>query len=460
MSATPIFPLKYEIVSGVKAGPVLFSGNGWQIIRSTGLSKNVLIANNDLSYKWLANGLLDKSHTEDVKFGIEQYTLILNDERILTPVFACPEPKDKFEAIGFATALRRTRELDKESQISGGIYCEKYAIILPVPFAEEVLTDDVLLGYYLTGGVALSCFSERRLLSLMHWITKDELHEICFAANVKHSENKKTDTDVTSKEVKDFRLVGRPQLEAFIQDNIIDIIINSDRYKKLGIEFPAAMVLHGPPGCGKTFAVEALVEYLDLPSFTISSGSVGSPYIHETGRKISGIFETAIKQAPSIVIIDEMEAFLSDREFGGGQSHRVEEVAEFLRIIPDALKKKVLVIGMTNRIDIIDSAILRRGRFDHVIKVDMPTAEEVETLLNDLFSERPCHENIELKNAIELLTGRPLSDASFLVREAARLSAKAGKSEIDAESLEEALHLVVREKADATKRKKIGFGRD
>lgn len=459
MYTDPIFPLKYELVSGVKTGPILSTGSDWQIIKSTGLAKKVLVVSLDLSEKWLDVGLLDNAQIEHVQFGDKRYDLILSDDRILAPTFACPEPNDKFEAVGFATAMRRTRQKEKNAKLSGGIYCEKYAVILPVPFTEEILTDDVLLVSYLSGGVSVSCFSERRLLSLVPWMTKDNLLEICSAANLQPSPRKEIEEGVTiSGERKSFRLIGRPELETFFRDHIIDIIENKERYKKLGIEFPSAVVLHGPPGCGKPFAVEALVEYLDLPSFTISSGSIGSPYIHETGRKITGIFDDAMKQSPSVIIIDEMEAFLSDREFGG-QSHRVEEVAEFLRIIPEALKNNVLIIGMTNRIEIIDPAILRRGRFDHVIKVDMATEIEVEALLRDLFSERPCEENIELQKAIALLSGRPLSDASFLVREAARITAKTGKSKIDNASIEQALKLVVREK-DAPEERKIGFGRD
>lgn len=459
MYTDPIFPLKYELVSGVKTGPIIFTGSDWQIIRSTGLAKKVLIASIDLSEKWLTVGLLDNTQIEDVRFGDKSYNVILSDERILAPTFACPEPNDKYEALGFAAAIRRTRQKEKNEQLSGGIYCERYAVILPVPFTEEVLADDILLGSYLSGGVSVSCFSERRLQSLVPWITKDDLIEICSTANLKLPAQKEIEEGVVvGNEKRPFRLIGRPALETFFRDHIIDIIENRERYRKLGIEFPSAVVLYGPPGCGKTFAVEALVEYLDLPSFTISSGSIGSPYIHETGRKIAGIFDNAMKQSPAVIIIDEMEAFLSDREFGG-QSHRVEEVAEFLRIIPDALKNNVLIIGLTNRIEIIDPAILRRGRFDHIVKVDMPTEKEVESLLKELFTERPCEENIKLEHAIGLLTGRPLSDASFLVREAARIAAKSGKNKIDDTSIEQALKLVLREK-EAPEERKIGFSRD
>lgn len=106
----------------------------------------------------------------------------------------------------------------------------------------------------------------------------------------------------------------------------------------------------------------------------------------------------------------------------------------------------MLIIGMTNRIEIIDPAILRRGRFDHVISVDMPMEEEVRALLLKLFSERPHEPSISLDEAVKVLVGRPLSDVSFLVREAARITAKAGKDRIDHASIQEALKLVVREK--------------
>jgi cell division protease FtsH len=459
MDFDPIFPLKYELVSGVKTGPVLSAGSDWQIIRSTGLAKKILVASLDLSEKWLNVGLLDNSNIEHVQFGKERYALILSDERILSPTLACPEPHDKSEAVAFATAMRRTRTKEKNANLSGSIYCEKYAVILPVPFAEEVLPDDILLGSYLSGGVSVSCFSERRLMSLVPWITKEDLNEICSAAHLKSSAQKEVEDGIPiSDKKKSFRLIGRPELETFFRDHIIDIIEHPERYKKVGIDFPSAVLLHGPPGCGKTFAVEALVEYLDLPSFGISSGSIGSPYIHETGRKIAGIFDDAMKYSPSVILIDEMEAFLSDREFGG-QSHRVEEVAEFLRIIPEALENNVLIIGMTNRIEILDPAILRRGRFDHIIKVELPTEREVESLLKELFSTRPCEENIRLEHAIDLLTGRPLSDVSFFVREAARIAAKSGKGEIDDASVEQALQLVIRDKETPNERK-IGFSRD
>src|SRR3546814_13492915 len=93
----------------------------------------------------------------------------------------------------------------------------------------------------------------------------------------------------------EFSLPGRPNLEAFFNEHVIDLIRNEERYKALGITFPGAVLLHGPPGCGKTFAVEKLVEHLDWPFISIVSGSIDSPCINETVKKIAAAFYKAVK---------------------------------------------------------------------------------------------------------------------------------------------------------------------
>jgi len=183
---------------------------------------------------------------------------------------------------------------------------------------------------------------------------------------------------------------------------------------------------------------------------------VGSPYIHETSKKISGVFNNAIDSAPAVVVVDEMESFLSDRQSGGTSGlHHVEEVSEFLRRIPEANKNRVLVVAMTNLIDMIDPAILRRGRFDHLIKVDMPSRVEVTSLLDSLLSKLPRSKNLNLNGMLDALTGQALSDSAFVVHETARLAAKAGKTTIDQESIDLAIKMLTK-----TKEKKggrIGF---
>ena len=252
-----------------------------------------------------------------------------------------------------------------------------------------------------------------------------------------------------------FELAGRPELATFFNEHIVDIILHRERYKALGIEFPSAVILYGPPGTGKTFAVERLVDFLWWPSFQIDASSVASPYIHETSKKVAQVFDKAMENAPSVLVIDEMEAFLADREMGSGH-HRVEEVAEFLRRIPEAVKHEVLIIAMTNRIDMIDPAIQRRGRFDHVVKVDFASENEVQSLLDKLLSALPKEADVDSKPLAQELAGRPLSDVAFVVREGARLAARSGKERLDQVSLLAALRTAPPRERGGSKTRRIG----
>lgn len=243
-------------------------------------------------------------------------------------------------------------------------------------------------------------------------------------------------------------------LEQFFNDNIIDIVLHQEQYKRMGISFPGATILYGPPGCGKTYAVEKLSEYLGWRRFDIDSSTIASSYIHDTSKKISEVFHEAIKAAPSILVIDEMEAFLSDRSMAGPSgTHHVEEVAEFLRRIPEAISKGVLVFAMTNMIDSIDPAILRRGRFDHIVEVKMASAEEIAALLKNRFTELPVDETVNADEIAKSLDGHPMSDVTFVLREAGRFAVKRNLDYINGECFDDAVNLLPKKK----ERNKIGF---
>ena len=261
----------------------------------------------------------------------------------------------------------------------------------------------------------------------------------------------------TIKDKTAFRLIGRPEIEQFFNDNIIDIVLHQEKYKRMGIPFPGATILYGPPGCGKTYAVDRLAEYLDWPRFDVDSSTIASPYIHDTSKKISEIFQAAIQNAPSIIVIDEMEAFLSDRGMAGTTgSHHVEEVAEFLRRIPEAISKGVLVFAMTNMLDAIDPAILRRGRFDHVVEIKMANTKEIEALLKDRLAELPVDDSVKTEEIASALDGHPLSDVAFIIREAGRFAIKKNLENISHDCFMDALNLLSKKKD----REKIGFTND
>ena len=480
-------PKGYELPDGSKIRSLLYSGDEWQIFDTYG-SDNILLTRPELSRKWNESGFLDDSLLGDLKFGTGLFRSLSSHKKYdLTPVENGKSPESKVDALSFAIALKESRKLSKDVSFHDSVYVEQYSRLLPTWTLTPHVDDEVVLGTWITGGVVISTESFRRLTNLTGWMPDGDLAEIVRAAgfnvpadagllakrrpapqinaDAKAAIDKKSVEPGRSQSQEEpawtevFRLPGRPQLEEFFNEHVVDIIFNAEKYLALGINFPSAIVLHGPPGCGKTFAVERLVEFIDWPSYSIDSSSVGSPYIHETSKKISEVFDKAIDDAPSVIVIDEMESFLSDRRSGSSSGlHHVEEVAEFLRRIPEAIKNKVLIIAMTNMIEMIDPAILRRGRFDHIIEVGMPSKEEVTSLIESLLSRLPKDDNLNMEKILDALTGKALSDSAFVIREAARLAAKAGKTQIDQESIEAALNSLP--KGHEKKSRQIGFFRD
>ena len=471
-------PVGFKLADGAKVRVALFEGTDWQIYETMGGGR-VLVALGSLAQRWLDSGLIDDGTLDAFRFGDRHLRAISSaPSQTLCPVSEGKSPNNKSEALAFALALKATRDIDSESALQDALYVEKITRLLPTYSISSRTGDDVVLGYWLTGGASIPATSFRRLRQTMSWLGASHLKDVVQAAGFEVAEvmplerkletpsekteavpaNEKAEARRTAPEPnKVFELAGRPELAAFFNEHIIDIVLHRDRYKALGIEFPSAVILHGPPGCGKTFAVERLVDFLGWPSFQIDASSVASPYIHETSKKVAQVFDKAMENAPSVLVIDEMEAFLADREMGSGH-HRVEEVAEFLRRIPEAVKNDVLIIAMTNRIDMIDPAIQRRGRFDHVIKVDFASEVEVQALLDKLLSSLPKKPDVDSKPLAKDLAGRPLSDVSFVVREGARLAAHSGKNDLDQASLLSALHSTpAREREGGNAKRRIGF---
>lgn len=473
-------PNGYSLPDGARVRTPKFEGTDWQIYETAG-SGHALIVKTELAERWLSTGLTRESEFNSFEFAHHKFQSIsCGASQVLLPVNEAKSPNNKTDALAFALALRGTRDVDSESALQDALYVEKLTRLLPTYSITSRTGDDVVLGYWLTGGAPISAKSFRRLRQTMSWLGAGHLKDVVQAAGFEVDEiiplERKRETPSEKAETvpaeekaeakrtepepnKVFELAGRPELAVFFNEHIVDIILHRDRYKALGIEFPSAVILHGPPGCGKTFAVEQLVDFLGWPSFQIDASSVASPYIHETSKKVAQVFEKAMENAPSILVIDEMEAFLADREMGAGSSHhRVEEVAEFLRRIPEAVKNDVLIIAMTNRIDMIDPAIQRRGRFDHVIKVDFASELDVKALLDKLLSSLPKVSDVDSRPLAKELAGRPLSDVSFVVREGARLAAHAGKDQLDQASLLAALKSTpVREREASETKRRIGF---
>lgn len=460
-------PVGHPLPGGDTCGKALHGAEGWQLVQTQGAGR-ALLAREALHQRWVDAGIVSAGEFEPIAFGAERCLAATSPAgQELSPLAECRSPGNKAQMLAFALAMKATRRSDAEAPLHDSIYFQRLGRLLPTWGEGPAVDDDLVLGAFLTGGARVSARSPQRLQRMLSWLGADALGEVVGAAGLGPVARPDGDAAGSSRvadrtaglaeaaderppeprpgmspleQGKPFELAGRPALETFFNEHVIDIVRHKARYAALGVGFPSAIVLHGPPGCGKTHAVECLVEHLGWPCWRVEASSVASPYIHETSKKVAEVFDRAMKNAPAVVVIDEMESFLADREAGSGSSHhRVEEVAEFLRRIPEAGRNEVLVIGMTNRIEMIDPAIMRRGRFDHVVAVEPPTRDEVAALLRRLLAALPVDEGIDVDVLASPLVGRPLSDVTFVVREGARLCARAGLERLQAAHLKAAL---------------------
>ena len=457
-----LLPRGYSVSEDTRIKNLIAQGNRWQIYL-TNQNTYILAATSDLIEFWIEECEAPAGLFSDV----EKYNCSIlrsSGKYLISSLGNGPYPEDIGQIEAFSVAFKRAVEKFPTKSLQDSIYVEEYSIILPTDNSKEAVDIGLIYGQWVTGGVSVSIKSFARASQIMSWLPSSALADAAGKAGFTIlSEDEKSDAKLIVDENKnlsgpnqekgEFTLVGRPDLEEFFNENIIDIVLHQEEYSKMGIDFPGATILHGLPGCGKTYAVDRLSEYLGWPRFDIDSNTIASPFIHDTSKKIAEVFQTAIKAAPSILVIDEMEAFLTDRGAFGSGTHHVEEVAEFLRRIPEAISQKVLIFAMTNKIDSIDQAILRRGRFDHIIEVKMACAEEIESLLNYKFSELPVEKDVSVKEIAKKLDGHPMSDIAFVLREAGRFAVKQRLKSISKECFEKALESLPKGET----RRKIGF---
>ena len=474
MLADRWLPTGYRLPDGTVLGRHLGAGGQWQLYEAASGGR-VLVAEADLADHWLRDGLLVDAQLARFAFG--RLALAAVDggrEHRLEAIDTAAPPQSAGECHALVAAIVASRATGCQAAFDDAVYVERLSRLLP-DYSPNAHVDDALVaGAWTTGGVHLRLAPSRRMQALVPWLPEAELRALADAlANGAlvpaeqpggSGDTAAADASADAAEsprppgtAEPFRLPGRPHLEAFFNEHVVDLMRHEARYKALGIHFPGAILLHGPPGCGKTFAVDALVDYLDWPAFPIDSGSIASPFIHDTAKKIAEVFLKAADAAPAVVVIDEIDAFLAAREDAGHAQHRVEEVAEFLRAIPKAYENRVLVIGMTNRLQSLDPAVVRRGRFDHILDVGMPSELETLSLLQAKLAGIPCEPGIDIAGLAKALAGRPLSDLGFIIKDACRRAARAGRDKLGPADVDAALAAAPSRAPEEKKARKIGF---
>jgi cell division protease FtsH len=230
---------------------------------------------------------------------------------------------------------------------------------------------------------------------------------------------------------------------------VVDYLRNSERYRKLGARIPHGVLLSGPPGTGKTLLARAVAGEADVPFFSLAASEFVEAIVGVGASRVRDLFAQAKEAAPSIVFIDELDAIGRSRTsgvagFSGGNDEREQTLNQILTEM-DGFDSdtKVIVIGATNRPDVLDRALLRPGRFDRRVAVQPPDRAGREAILSVHTRGVPLGPDVDLGRIAAATPGMVGADLANLVNEAALLAARRGHQVVTEPDFTDALERIV-----------------
>lgn len=228
---------------------------------------------------------------------------------------------------------------------------------------------------------------------------------------------------------------------------LVDFLKNPDRYTAAGAKAPRGCLLSGPPGTGKTLLAKAIAGEADVPFISCSASQFIELFVGLGASRIRGLFANARKKAPCIIFIDEIDAIGKQRGgalvAGGGNDEREQTLNQLLTEMDGFSDNSgVVILGATNRPDVIDPALLRPGRFDRKIEVSLPTVGERKSILHVHSANKILDSNVDLSAVAQMSAGFSGADLANLMNEAAILAAREKRIQIRKKDIGEAFDKV------------------
>lgn len=224
-------------------------------------------------------------------------------------------------------------------------------------------------------------------------------------------------------------------------EEIVDFLKNPQKYTGVGARIPKGVILVGPPGTGKTLLAKAVAGEAGVPFFSISGSDFVEMFVGVGASRVRDLFEEAKKNAPCIVFIDEIDAVARQRGtgMGGGHDEREQTLNQLLVEMDGfGVNEGIIVMAATNRVDILDPAILRPGRFDRKVAVGRPDVKGREEILGVHTKEKPLGEDVDLHRIAQITAGFTGADLENLMNEAAINTAKEGRKFLTQTDIEKA----------------------
>jgi len=246
---------------------------------------------------------------------------------------------------------------------------------------------------------------------------------------------------VSASKTKFSDVAGEDEEKAELED-VVDFLKNPQKYIELGAKIPKGVLLVGPPGTGKTLLARAVAGEANVPFFTISGSDFMELFVGVGASRVRDLFEQAKKAKPSIVFIDEIDAVGRQRGAGlGGGNDEREQTLNQLLVQMDGFEANegIIVMAATNRVDILDPALLRPGRFDRTVHINIPDIKGREEILKVHARNKPLDKEIDLKNIARITSGFTGAEIENLLNEAAILTAKENRKIITEEDIQKSM---------------------
>lgn len=227
---------------------------------------------------------------------------------------------------------------------------------------------------------------------------------------------------------------------------IVDFLKTPDKFRRLGARIPKGVLLVGPPGTGKTLLAKAVAGEAGVPFFSISGSDFVEMFVGVGASRVRDLFDTAKKQSPCIIFIDEIDAVGRHRGagLGGGHDEREQTLNQLLVEMDGfGVNEGVIIIAATNRPDILDPALLRPGRFDRQVVVDAPDVKGREEILKVHSKGKPLASDVDLSVIAKTTIGFSGADLENLMNEAALAAARKGAREISMFDIEDSIMKVI-----------------
>jgi cell division protease FtsH len=224
-------------------------------------------------------------------------------------------------------------------------------------------------------------------------------------------------------------------------EEIVQFLHSPERYNRLGARIPRGALLVGPPGTGKTLLARAVAGEANVPFFSMSASEFVEMFVGVGASRVRDLFNQARQSAPCVIFVDEIDAVGRKRSIRAMGNDERDQTLNQLLVELDGFdaRKAVVVLAATNRVDILDAALLRPGRFDRRITVSLPDRVGREAILNVHTRNTPLDEDVELQRLARLSTGMSGADLANLVNEAALSAARRDLEKVNHECFEDAL---------------------